>query len=147
MVPEVEDAEEEARGEYKTELEVKEAKEQLEKAEPEAKEAALAKKAVEDWERKQVEKEEEEKKEKEELDKLVVEKLKERLREEGLPPEQIEAIVKGRDCDAKKHEYEMRLARGRPTWIKVHKKYLHPETLEVYQLPWSYNDDGVGNLF
>jgi GATA zinc finger len=135
---EEDNAEEEARPKYKAEMEVKRAKEQLEKAEQETKKVALAKKAVEDWER-----EEAEKKEKRKQDKLTEEGLREHLRKMGLLPEQI-AMMKGEKDDANKYENEMRLSRGRPTYIKVHKMHLFPETLEVYGLPWSY--DTVGNF-
>ena len=106
---------------------------------------ALTKKVVEDWEREKTKRKEKEKKTKEEQDKLVEEGLKERLREIGMLSEQIEAMLKGKEDDVKKYENEMRLARTRPAYIKVHKKYLLLETLEVYQLPWSY--DEIGNLF
>lgn len=31
---------------------------------------------------------------------------------------------------------------GRPTYIKVHRKYLAPETLERFRLPWEYDPVG-----
>lgn len=43
--------------------------------------------------------------------------------------------------DEKKH---LNVARARPTYIRVHKKHLLPETLNVYQLPWFYE---VSRLF
>jgi hypothetical protein len=28
---------------------------------------------------------------------------------------------------------------SRPTYIKVRRRYLHPDTLDCYQLPWEYD--------
>lgn len=99
---------------------------------------ALEKKVIEDWMREEPEKKEKAKKAKGEQDKLAAEGLKEYLREREEPPEQIEAMLKGKKDDAKKYVYETRPAIRRPTYIRVHKKDLLPETLDTYNLPWSY---------
>lgn len=116
-----EKAEEEAQERYKAELEVHKAKEQLKKE----KEKELAKKAVDDWHKEQAAKKEKARKEKEEQDKLVEERLKELI---------------GSDAyEERKYVNERRLAHSRPTYIKVHRRYLLPETLNVFELPWSYD--------
>ncbi len=104
--------------------------------------AAADNKAIGDWKREEDVKEKKEERRKMargEQDKPAGERLKEQLRKRGVPPERIEAILKG------KYEDVMEPASTRPTYIKVHKKYLLPETLDIYGLPWSY--DRVGNLF
>lgn len=159
---EEEKAVEEAQKKYKADMELRKAKEQLEKAVAEEKRKALEKKAIEDWQREKAEEEEKrkalekkvvedwqrqqdakkarEKKEKEELDKKVDEQFRAKLAEAGYSPSEIEDIINHKaEHDEKKHVNEMRIARLRPTYIKVHKKYLLPETLDVYRLPWSYD--------
>jgi hypothetical protein len=142
---EQEKANEEAQKRYKAEMEVKKAKEQLEKAEAEAAKKEAAKKAVEDWQREQDAKKAKAKKEKEELDKKVEEQLREALARKGYSPSEIDAWIKKEEDDKRHvvHINEMKIARARPTYIKVHKKYLLPETLDVYQLPWSYDKVSV----
>ncbi|ERF70673.1 hypothetical protein EPUS_02539 [Endocarpon pusillum Z07020] len=159
---EEEKAAEEAQKKFKADMELRKAKEQLEKAEAEEKRIALEKKAVEDWQREKAEAEEKrkalekkvveewqreqdakkarEKKEKEELDKKVDEQFRAKLAEAGYSLSEIEDIINHKaERDEKKHVNEMRIARLRPTYIKVHKKHLLPETLDVYRLPWSYD--------
>ena len=41
--------------------------------------------------------------------------------------------------DDKRQVNERRIASLRPTYIKVHTKHLLPETLDAYELPWSYD--------
>ena len=38
------------------------------------------------------------------------------------------------------HQPQAALALARPTFIKVHKKHLDPETLDVYELPWDWDE-------
>ncbi|KAI4087851.1 MAG: hypothetical protein LQ339_008798 [Xanthoria mediterranea] len=35
---------------------------------------------------------------------------------------------------------------SRPTWMKVHRKYLSPDTLDAYDLPWEWNDVSLATL-
>jgi hypothetical protein len=140
---EQEKADEEAHEKYKTEMEIKKAKEQLKKAEAEKEAKELEKRAVEKWQREQDAKKAKEKKEKEEVDKKVEEELRARLMKAGnLSPRQIDDLIhnsKKDDHDDRRHINELRIAVSRPTYIKVHKKHLLPETLEVYGLPWTYD--------
>jgi len=55
----------------------------------------------------------------------------------GYSPEYIEEVLH------KKKEEKTTLAIDlhRPTYIKVNRKYLHPDTLDAYGLPWEW--DGV----
>ncbi|GIJ84825.1 hypothetical protein Asppvi_003676 [Aspergillus pseudoviridinutans] len=84
---------------------------------------------------------------KEETAKLDKE-FRERLRAElGCSEEEIEAIikktVKSETEEGKKPEEEQDHPdeTKKPTWIKVHRKYLLPETLMVYHLPWDWDED------
>jgi hypothetical protein len=133
-----EKADEEAQKKYKAAMEIKRAREQLEKAEAEEKRKEAAKKAIEDWQREEDAKKAKAKKEQEEVDKKVEEQLRGKLTRAGYSHSEIEKMLsKGEDDKA--HRNEIILARHRPTYIKVHKKYLLPETLDAYQLPWSYD--------
>ncbi|KAF7507120.1 hypothetical protein GJ744_010933 [Endocarpon pusillum] len=161
---EEEKAAEEAEKKFKAEMELKKAKEQLAKAEAEEKRKALEKKAVEDWQKEQAAKKEaeekrkalekkavedwkreeearkaKEKKEKEEQDKKVEQRLRQELADRDYSPAEIEAFLKKDKAATKRVEHERRIAHMRPTYIKVHKKYLLPETLDIYRLPWSYD--------
>jgi GATA zinc finger len=140
-----EKAEEEAQKRYKAGMEIKKAKEQLEKAEEEQKSKELAKKAIEDWQREEDAKKAKAKQEKEMQDKLIEERLRQELVDRKYTSEEIEQFLKKEKDADRKHHNETRLARARPTYIKVHTKYLLPETLDVYDLPWSY--DKVGKFF
>jgi hypothetical protein len=136
---EKEKAEEEAQKKYKAEMEIKKAKEQLEKAEAEKKEKELAKKAVEDWQREEDAKKAKAKKEKEEQDKAVEDRIRQELIDRRWTSAEIEAFLKKDKADKKASRNEWQLDSLRPTYIKVHKKYLLPETLDVYRLPWDYD--------
>ncbi len=136
---EEEKAEEEAQKKFKIEMEIKKAKEQLEQAEAEKKKKDAAKQAIEDWQREEEAKKIKEKKEKEEQDRLVEERLRQKLVDSDWTSAEIEAFMKKNKHEDKKHANEVILSRARPTYIKVHKKYLLPETLNAYQLPWSYD--------
>ncbi|ERF73256.1 hypothetical protein EPUS_03088 [Endocarpon pusillum Z07020] len=91
---EEEKAAEEAQKKYIADMELKRAKEHLEKAEAEEKRKALEKKAVEEWQREQDAKKEREKKEKEELDKKVEQRLRQELADRKYTPAEIEAFLK-----------------------------------------------------
>lgn len=132
-------ADKEAQKKYKDEMELKKAKEQVEKAEAEAKRKALDRKAVEDWQREEDAKKARAKKEKEDFEKKMEEHLRAQYTRAGYSPDEIEVLIHKGDEDQKRHVNETRLARARPTHIRVHTQYLLPETLDVYDLPWTYD--------
>lgn len=135
-------AEEEALHKYKSELEAKLAKEELERIEEEQKQKELAKKAVEDWQRKEDLRKRKEKEEEEERERLVEHRLREELKRLKWSPAEIDAFVKGEDWDKHEHRVsvnEMRIARARPTYIRVNRQYLLPETLDAFELPWGFD--------
>jgi hypothetical protein len=132
---EQEKAEEEAHEKYRAELEIKKAKEQLEAE----KKKDQAKKAVEDWQREQDIKKAKERKEKEDQEKLVEERVRQVLLGGSYTSAQLELASSEIHVHDRRHINETRIDLLRPTYIKVHKKHLLPETLEVYGLPWSWD--------
>lgn len=136
------EAAEQARKKFKAEQEIKRAKEQLEKAEADAKQKALEKKAIEDWQRAQAAKEAREKKEKEELDKKVEEEVRKKLCDYDL---ETDVHRRGEDED-RRYANEMRIARLRPTYIRVSREHVLPETLDAFDLPWEYDKNNSNSL-
>lgn len=86
-------------------------------------------KVVEYWKREGAEKR---KKVKEE-NKAVRKAVQEKMEKYPAPLEYSETLQERKDN--KKHKIEMTITQIRPTYIKVHTKYLLAETLDVYQLP------------
>jgi len=128
--------EEEQRRRFKEQQLLEEAK----KAERKKEEEALKKRAVEEHHVKMFEKQEKEKKEKEAVDKAFRERVKETFGAAGYSEESIEKILEGKKGKkGEKHEKKI-MDLTRPTYIKVNQKYLSPETLDVYQLPWEWDD-------
>lgn len=122
--------EEERTRRIEEQLLLKKAKEAAEEAERKKHEDLIRQQAIHDYALKQQAKAEKEKKEKEEADRLFRERVK---KEFGYSEEHIEAIL----TKAKKPKAK---ALSRPTYIKVHKKHLSPETLDAYKLPWEWDD-------
>ncbi|MCJ1252536.1 hypothetical protein MMC24_000342 [Lignoscripta atroalba] len=136
--------EEEQRKKLETELIIKKAKEEAEKAAQKKEEEALRKKAIEEYNIKQKEKEEKEKAAKKKADEEFRERLRKTLSANGYSDDQIEHMVKkaegkGDKGKGKSEDHGTVLALRRPTYIKVHRKHLEPDTLDIYQLPWEYD--------
>lgn len=117
--------------------------EQILKAEKAAaekkKEEELKKKAVEEWNQKQAEKEAKEKKEKEANDKAFRERVKTTFAAAGYSDESIERILE-KEGKGKNEGQKKIMDLSRPTYIKVHRKHLSPDTLDAYSLPWEWDD-------
>ncbi|KAI9881026.1 MAG: hypothetical protein M1830_008908 [Pleopsidium flavum] len=112
---------------------LKRAKEEAEEAAQKKEEEEIKKQAIHEYTIRQKEKAEKEKREKEEADKLFKERVKKEFTAAGYSEEHIEAILtKGKKPKAKEL--------SRPTYIKVHRKHLSPETLDVFHLPWEWDD-------
>lgn len=148
--------EEAARERAKQELIIAEAKKAAKKKEEEE----FKKRVLEEAEREKLEKQIKEKKKKEEEDKIFKARLKDMYLAQGYSEESIEIMIK--DAEKKKkhghnpqsphalggHEGAMvRLTEStkivdlnRPTYIKVHRKHLSPDTLDAYDLPWEWDD-------
>ena len=122
----------------KHDLEIKKAKELLEKQEREEKEKALREKYVADWKREEAEKKEKDKAKKEEEDAKFEERLKMEFLAAGYSHEHIQRIlIKRRE---KTVENSKAIDLSRPTYIKVHRKWLSPDTLDHYDLPWEWDE-------
>ena len=81
-------------------------------------------------------------KHKEEEDKEFEERMHKTLWANGYSSEQIERMIKkaGKQQSGGGESNIKALALNRPTYIKLHRKHLDPETLNVYHLPWEWDD-------
>lgn len=115
-------------------------KEELDKKKAEEKEKEI----VAEWKRKEQEKKDKAEKEKKEFEEKYEEKVKMDFLSAGYSEATIEAIIKKK----KDKERLNRLAidDARPTFIRVHTKYLSTATLEHYGLPWEYDRVGTTKL-
>ena len=78
---------------------------------------------------------------KEQDDKEFQERLRATLTKAGYSEENIERpLRKGEDEKRERNADDP----ARPIYMKIHRKHLEPETLEVYKLPWEW--DEVSNL-
>ncbi|BCS27158.1 uncharacterized protein APUU_60206S [Aspergillus puulaauensis] len=141
--------EEEERERVKKEIRDEEARRALEEQQKRAEEAKMKAAAVEEWKlneerRKIAEREAAARRDRE---------FRERLRLEfGYTEAEIEDIInkkhkkdkkeeKGEKGDKKEKKEEKKDEDpNKPTWIKVHRKHLLPDTLIAYQLPWSWDE-------
>src|SRR2546423_3504511 len=121
----------------KEELEREKARELYAKEKREKKEKELQKEYVAKWKREEAEKKEKAKREKEEEDAKFEERFKIQFMQAGYTEEQAEAVLKKKKMEKeKKHHNTMAIDLSRPTWIKVKRKWLLPETLDHFYLPW-----------
>ena len=155
--------EEAARERAKQEMLIAEAKKAAEKK----KEEEFKKKVIEEAEREKYAKELKEKKKKEEEDKMFKARLKEMYLAQGYSEESIEIMIKNAEHQRKHGSHSPHSPHGshsphghhdgtivrlteqtkimdlsRPTYIKVHRKHLSPDTLDAYDLPWEWDDVG-----
>lgn len=148
--------EEAARERVKQEMLLAEAKEAAEKKEEEE----FRKRVIAEAEREKYEKELEEKKKKEEEDKIFKARLKKMYLAQGYSEESIEIMIKDAENKQKGshgghsphalggHEGAMApinvhtnvVNLSKPTYLKVHRKHLSPDTLDAYDLPWEWDE-------
>ena len=124
--------EEIAREKYEEERILKEAK----KAKKKKEEEEFKKKAVEEYHVHQLEEEAKKEKAKKEADAEFRERVKKTFGQAGYDEESIEKILKKGE-KGKEHKIK---DLTRPTYMKVHKKHVSPETLDEYGLPWELDD-------
>ncbi len=128
--------EELAREKYAEELLLEDAK----KAKKKKEEEAFKKKAIEEYERKQIEEKAKKEKAKKEADEEFRERVKKTFGQAGYNEESIEKILKKGE-KGKEHGKEIKIKDlTRPTYIKVHRKHVSPETLDEYNLPWEWDE-------
>ena len=116
--------------------------EEAAKAKKKMEQDELIKKAIEEHNEK-IEKEKLKKeKEKKEADAAFKERVKSTFGAAGYDEESIEKILtkgeKGKSGRSKEKKPILDLTR--PTYIKVHRKHLLPDTLDHYNLPWQWDD-------
>ena len=120
-------------------------KRENEAAEREREDKELKKRAIEEYRIKEEEERIKKRKEKEKEDEEFKDRMRKTLWANGYSSDQIERMMKkaekkesgGGESSAKA------LVLNRPTYIKVHRKHLDPETLDVYQLPWEWDDVSI----
>ena len=136
--------EEIAREKYEEEQLVAEAKRIKMKEEEEE----FKKKAIEEYQSKQLEEKAKKEKEKKEADEEFRERVKKTFGQAGYDEKSIEKILKkGETGNGHGHGHwhghgkELKIVDlTRPTYIRVHRKHVSPETLDVFDLPWSWDD-------
>ncbi|KAI4214613.1 MAG: hypothetical protein LQ351_003030 [Letrouitia transgressa] len=148
--------EEAARERAKQEIIIAEAKAAKKKKEEEQ----IRKAAVEEYERKKHDDKMKEQKKKEDEEKFFRKKLKEMYLSQGYAEDSIDIMIE--EGEKKKHHHHHHgsshsehdgalvpvtkitdvkvMDLRRPTFIKVHRKHLSPETLDAYDLPWEWDD-------
>ena len=75
--------------------------------------------------------------EKKEFDEKYEERVKLEFLAAGYSEYEIESIIKKKK--EKERDNRRAIDNARPTFIRVHTKYLHPTTLDHYFLPWEYD--------
>lgn len=130
--------EELAREKYEEELILKEAK----KAKKKKEEDEFKVKAIEEYNKKQAEEEVKKEKAKEEADEEFKKRVKKTFGQAGYDEDSIEKILKkGEKGKGHGHGKEIKIKDlTRPTYIKVHRKHVSPETLDEYNLPWEWDE-------
>lgn len=130
--------EEEARQRFEEEMILKEAK----KAKKKKEEDELKKKAIEEYNIKMLEEKAKKDKEKKEADEDYQKRVKKDLAKFGYEEEDIAKILKGeKDKEHGGHGKQKKIMDlSRPTYIKVHRKHLSPDTLDEYELPWEWDE-------
>ena len=116
-----------------------ERKEKQKKAEQEEKEKFLK------WKREEQEKAEKAKKDAQKKEKEFEEQFILRFMQAGYTAEAAERILNEKKRKEKSNELAIDLSR--PTWIKVHRQWLLPETLDAYLLPWEWDDVSTSQKF
>ena len=126
------------------ELLVQQAKERMEAEKRKKEQDELKKQAIEEWEKKEKERKAKEEREKEEADKEYDERMRKTLLRNGYSYDQIEKIMRkgenGKGEGSKGKEPSNMVSLSRPTHIKVARRHLDPETLDLYQLPWEWDE-------
>lgn len=103
------------------------------------KEEELKKATIAEYNAKQLEKAAKEKKDKEEAEKEFRERVKTTFGKAGYSDENIERILQ-REGNGGHEGQKKILDLTRPTYIKVHRKHLSPDTLDAYGLPWEFDE-------
>ena len=126
------------RQQYENELIIKAA----EDAERKKKEDAMKRAAIEEHNQHQKEVAAREKAEREKAELAFQERVKTTFGKAGYSSESIERVLK-EDGSKGKGEQKKIMDLARPTYIKVHRKHLSPDTLDAYDLPWEWDNVSI----
>ena len=124
---------------------------QVEEEAKKIRDRAARDKAVEEWKLEQFRKEEEKKRKEKEAQLTFEREFRKRMAARGYSDASIDSFLKKtKDGESSRREDRrpgsgtelalVDLSGDRPTWIKVARKHLHPETLEHFNLPWKYDE-------
>ncbi|KAL2043333.1 hypothetical protein N7G274_003639 [Stereocaulon virgatum] len=127
--------EEAAREKYEEERILKEAR----KAKKKKEEDELKKKAIEEYEIKKLEDKAQRDKEKKEKDEEFQKRVKDTFGKAGYSEDSIEKILKKAEKGGHKNKEKQIMDLRRPTFLKVHRKHMSPETLDEFDLPWEWD--------
>ena len=100
----------------------------------------LKKLAIEEHNTKKLEEELKKKKEQEEADKAFQERMRATMLKAGYSEDSIEEALRDSKKKGDKSTGKKIMDLSRPTYIKVHRKHLSPDTLDLYELPWEWDD-------
>ncbi|KAL8795228.1 MAG: hypothetical protein Q9195_002239 [Heterodermia aff. obscurata] len=100
---------------------------------------AMKKLAIEEHNAKVLEEQMKQKQKEEEEEKAFNERMRLTLIKAGYSEDSIEKTLKGKKGE-KGDKGQKIMDLTRPTYIKVHRKYLSPDTLDLYNLPWQWDD-------
>ncbi len=111
-------------------------------------EEKFKKRAIEEYNIKQLEEKAKAAEEKRKADEDYKKRVVKDFQKAGYDEEEIKEILKGKE---KHHGHEHALVHGghgheqivdlrRPTFLRVHRKHLSPETLDIYDLPWDWDE-------
>ena len=131
--------EERLRERYEEERLIEEAK----KAKKKKDEEAFRKKVIEEEEIRLLEKKAKEAEENKKAEEKYKERVKKDMEKAGYSDEDIARFLKGKAKDhghGHGHEISHVMDLTRPTYLKVHRRHLSPKTLEIYELPWGWDE-------
>ena len=115
---------------------------ELKKAERKKEEEEAKRRAIEEYERKKAEERHRKEKEKKEADEEFERRVKKTFGQVGYDEESIEQLLEKAEKGGKGHHKEKDtriMDLRRPTFVKVHRKHISPETLDEYDLPWQWD--------
>ena len=118
-------------------------------------EEAFKKAAIEEYNIRQLEEKVKEEEKKKKAEEEYKKRVRKDLEKSGYDDDDIQKILKGK---AKDHGHEHDHGHGhghghgimdlsRPTHLRVHRKHLSPETLDIYELPWGWDEVSWHNLY
>lgn len=118
--------------------------EEAERAERLKEERELKRKAIEEYKVQEAEDKIKKQKEQEKEDKEFKDRMRKTLWANGYSDEQIERMIMKAEKNEPGHGSSRKsrneIAMPRPTYVKVHRRHIDPETLDLYELPWEWND-------